>query len=83
MCSRIYDRFQERNIYGRVSQAALDGMDGWASGWIINGHQPGVRNLRQQGGAGVMFWAQVEGDLIIGPLKFEPGVKISSVSYRE
>ena len=52
-------------------RATLDGPDGWSSGWILHGRQPGVRIRRQQGGGGVMFWAGIKGDTIIGPFKVE------------
>lgn len=70
-------------IFTDECRATLDGPDGWASGWILNGRQPGVRIRRQQGGGGVMFWAGIKGDVIIGPFKVEPGVKINSASYCE
>ena len=64
-------------------RATIDGPDGWSSGWILHGRQPGVRIRRQQGGGGVMFWAGIKGDTIIGPFKVEAGVKIDSESYCE
>lgn len=42
-------------IFTDECRATLDGPDGWASGWILNGHQPGVRIRHQQDGGGVMF----------------------------
>ena len=48
------------------SRATLDGRDGWAKGWVINGDQAPVRR-RQQGGGGVMIWAGIIGDELIGP----------------
>ena len=68
-------------IFTDEFRVTLDGPDGWASGWILNGHQPGVRIRRQQGGGGVMFWAGIKGNVITGPFKVELGVKINSTSY--
>ena len=61
-------------------RATLDGPDGWSSGWLLHGCQPEVGIRRQQCGGGVMFWAEIKGDSIIGPFKVELGVKIHSES---
>ena len=36
-------------------RATLDGPDGWARGWVLNGRQSRNRMRRQQGGGGIMF----------------------------
>ena len=45
----------------------LDGPDGWMSGWLLNGTKPQSRIRRQQGGGGVMIWAGIINDAIVGP----------------
>lgn len=62
-------------------RATLDGPDGWASGWVLNKQNVGTRYRRQQGGGGVMFWAGIIGDQVVGPYKVEKGIKLDSVNY--
>ena len=62
-------------------RASLDGPDSWASGWVLNDQLVGTRMRRQQGGGGVMFWAGIIGDKVIGPYKVESGVKLDSDGY--
>ncbi|KAF4673376.1 hypothetical protein FOL47_010622 [Perkinsus chesapeaki] len=59
-------------------RATLDGPDGWASGWILRGSEVPARKKRQQGGGGVMFWAGIIGDTVVGPCRVEKGVKMDS-----
>ena len=56
-------------LFTDESRATLDGPDGWAKGWVINGDQAPVRRRRQQGGGGVMIWAGIIGDELIGPVR--------------
>ena len=56
-------------LFTDESRATLDGSDGWAKGWVINGDQAPVRRRRQQGGGGVMIWAGIIGDELIGPVR--------------
>lgn len=59
----------------------LDGPDGWARGWVAHGSDPPIRLRRQQGGGGVMVWAAIIDDTLIGPFRVQDGVKINSQSY--
>ena len=68
-------------LFTDESQATLDGPDGWAKGWVINGDQAPVRRRRQQGEGGVMIWAGIIGDDLIGPVRVPQGVKLSSATY--
>ena len=73
-----------RNVlFTNECRATLDGLDGRSSGWILYGWQPGVRIRLQQGTGGVMFWAGIKGDTIVGLSKVEAGIKINSESYCE
>lgn len=40
-------------------RVTLDGPDGWACGWISNGHSSSTPPPRQQGGGGVLEWAVI------------------------
>ncbi|KAF4718522.1 hypothetical protein FOZ63_011875, partial [Perkinsus olseni] len=64
-------------------RATLDGPDAWASGWILHGTSPPPRMKRQQKGGGVMFWAGIIDDIVVGPFRVENGVKMDSKAYTE
>ena len=66
-----------------ASRATLDGPDGWMSGWLLNGTKPQSRIRRQQGGGGVMIWAGIINDAIVGPFSVPDGVKMNAKSYVE
>ena len=70
-----------RVIFTDECRATLDGPDGWARGWITQGQSAPVQLRRQQGGGGVMFWAAIVGDQMIGPFRVEDGVKLNSEGY--
>lgn len=59
----------------------LDGSDSQASGWVMNNQSVGTQVRRQQGGRGVIFWAGIIGDKVIGPNKVEQVVKLDSNGY--
>ena len=62
-------------------RVTLDGPDGWARGWVMDGQQAPVRMRRQQGGGGVMVWAGIIGNEVVGPFRVAEGVKINSENY--
>ena len=68
-------------IFTDECRASLDGPDGWSKGWVIHGESVPIRFRRQQGGGGVMFWAGIVGNRLIGPFKVEEGVKMNSENY--
>lgn len=70
-------------IFSDETRATLDGPDGWAKGWVLTGDQRHQRVRRQQGGGGVMIWAGIVDNEIIGPVKVPEGVKITSATYCE
>jgi len=61
----------------RVSK---DGPDSFGRGWSFPGVQK-FRWRRQQGGGGVMFWAGILNDKLIGPFRVPDGVKLDSKGY--
>ena len=62
-------------------RATLDGPDGFARGWVLNGLDVPAYLRRQQGGGGVMFWAGLIGTELIGPFRVPDGVKMNSEGY--
>jgi transposase len=70
-------------IFTDECRATLDGPDGWAYGWVLHGHPQQTRIRRQQGGGGVMFWAGIVGNTLIGPFKVPQGVKLNAERYCE
>ena len=73
----------EHVLFTDESRATLDGPDGWMRGWLLNGTKPQSRIRRQQGGGGVMIWAGIINDAIVGPFAVPDGVKMNAKSYVE
>ena len=73
----------EHVLFTDKSRATLDGPDGWMSGWLLNGTKPQSRIRRQQGGGGVIIWAGIINDAIVGPFAVPDGVKMNAKSYVE
>lgn len=70
-------------IFTDECRSALDCPDGFSRGWIGRGFDTPFRLRRQQGGGGVMFWAGICGDTLIGPFMVEEGVKMDSKAYAD
>ena len=62
-------------------RTTLDGPDGWSRGLVAHGRAAPTQFKRQQGGDGVMIWAGIIGNELVGPFKVEDGVKIDSAGY--
>ncbi|MEM9078998.1 MAG: transposase [Bacteroidota bacterium] len=71
----------EHVLFTDEARATLDGPDGWAKVWNPTGAKTPHRFRRQQGGGGVMFWAGIIGDELVGPFRVPEGVKLTSKSY--
>ena len=65
------------------ARATLDGPDGWASGWVHKDAEKPTHLRHQQGGGGIMFWAGIIDDTLVGPFMVEEGVKLTSKTYCE
>ena len=63
------------------TRTTLDGPDGWGRGWVGNGQECHTRFRRQQGIGGVMIWAGIIGDELVGPVRVSEGVKIPFTAY--
>lgn len=68
-------------LFTDETRATLDGPDGWAKGWVYFGDERHQRLRRQQQGGGVMIWAGIIGDRLVGPVKVPEGVKVTSAAY--
>lgn len=68
-------------IWTDEARATLDGPDGWRRGWLLKKASPRLRYRRQQGGGGVMIWAGIIGDEIVGPFLVPDGLKMNSANY--
>ena len=68
-------------LFTDESRATLDGPDGWMSGWLLNGTTPQSKIRRQQGGGGVMIWAGIINNQIVGPFRVPDGVMMCAKSY--
>ena len=49
----------------------LDGPNGWSRGWVIRGDQCPTRIGRQEGGGGVMLWAGIVRNELVGPVRVQ------------
>ena len=63
------------------ARATLDGPDGWDSGWVEEGQEADIRIRRQKGGVGVMFWAGIVENILIGPVRLSEDVEVDSKAY--
>ena len=63
-------------------RATLDGPDGFSRGWMMNNTPAPIQLKRQQGGGGVMFWAGIHCNNLIGPFRVNDGVKMNSDNYQ-
>ena len=64
----------ENVFFTDESRATLDGPDGWMSGWLLNGTTAQGKIRRQKGGGGVMIWAGIINNQIVGPFRVPDGV---------
>ena len=64
-------------------RATLDGLDGWSRGWLVEGQRAPLKYHHQQRGRGVMFWAAIIGDTLVGPFWVPEGVKLTSQAYTQ
>ena len=71
----------ENMLFTDESRATLDGPDGRMSDWLLNGTTPQIKIKRQQGGGGVMIWAGIINNQIVGPFCVPDGVKMCAKSY--
>ena len=49
---------------------------GWSREWVIEGRQPEVNKRRQQGGGGVMVWAEIMGSNVVSPFRILESLKL-------
>ena len=68
-------------LFTNETRATLDGPNGWGKGWDGNGQERYTHFRRQQGRGGVIIWAGIIGDELVGPVRVPEGVKITSAAY--
>lgn len=68
-------------LFTDETRATLDGPDGWSKGWVGFEGKLHHRFRRHQGGGGVMLWAGIVENEIVGPIMVREGVKINSANY--
>ena len=61
-------------------RATLDGSDAWSKIWVPNWALRPHRLRLQQGSRGVMFWACIIGNELVGPIHVQDGVKLTAVA---
>ena len=82
-CKKYLKQDFSKVIWSDEMRATLDGPDGWARGWLMEGGTAPVRFKRQQGGGGIMIWAALQKHRLIEPIKVDDGVKMNSQNYCE
>ena len=65
----------ETVIFTDKCRVTLDGPDGRGQAWVRTGMPIPIRMWCQQGGGGVMFWAGIVHDTLVGSLRVPEGVK--------
>ena len=71
-----------RVIFTDECRSTLDGPDGFCTGWLHTATEIPRRRRRQQGGRGVMFWAGIMYNKVVGQFRVPERVKIHSNSYQ-
>ena len=61
-------------LFTAETRATLDGPDGLANGWVYFGGESRHRLGRQQQGGGVMIWAGIIGDGLVGLIRVPEAV---------
>lgn len=59
----------------------LDGPDIWENGWVYFGEERHQRLQRQQQSEGVVLWACVIGDRLVGPVSVPEFFKVFAAAY--
>ena len=78
MWSGVYEQDMKYVLFTDETGATLDGPDGGFKGWLGIGAKLHNRFRRNQGGGGVMLWAGILDNQLIGPVMVLAGVKINS-----
>ena len=66
-----------------VGRATLDRPGGWMRGWYCKEGARPERIRRQQRGRGVIFWAEIIGNKLVGPFIVSDGVKTTAKVYMD
>ena len=72
-----------RVIFTDERRTTLDGPDGFCREWLHTATEIPRKRCRQQGGGGVVFWAGIVYNKVVGPFRVPEGFKrVNSNSYQ-
>ena len=68
-------------LFTDETRASWDGPDNWIKGWVLNNEKRPIITRRQKQGGGIMIWAGIMDDTILGPFRVPDGVKLTAKTY--
>ena len=79
--ARKYLKMDSRFFFTDEIRTTPGGPNGWANGWAYFVDECHNRLRRQQQGGGVVIWAGIIRDRLVGPIRVPEGVKVKSIAY--
>ena len=68
-------------LFTDETRMPLNGPDNWIKGWVLNNEKRPIITRRQKQGGGIMIWAGIMDDTILGPIRIPDGVKLTAKTY--
>ncbi|XP_036357561.1 uncharacterized protein LOC118762690 [Octopus sinensis] len=65
----------------KETRVILDETNGWANGWVYFRDERHQLLRRQQQGGGVILWAGIIGDRLVGPFRVPEEVKVIAAAF--
>ena len=69
------------SIVIKGSRVMVNGPESWAKGWLLDGQENQTCMKRQKGNDGVIFWAVIMENQLVGPSRVPERTKIDSEGY--